>query len=79
MMQLRNLYRRATIIAAHKLFFLSSVNSSLYGRSAGSAPRRAKRPDRPAKEASMELKTRLNVLAAIMSFGFLAAIVLGMI
>jgi len=27
----------------------------------------------------MELKTRLNVLAAIMSFGFLAAIVFGVI
>jgi hypothetical protein len=27
----------------------------------------------------MELKTRLNVLAAIVSFGFLAAIVFGMV
>jgi hypothetical protein len=32
-----------------------------------------------AREATMELKTRLNVLAAIMSFGFVAAIVLGML
>jgi len=31
------------------------------------------------KEAPMELKMRLNVLAAIMSFGFLAAVVFGMI
>jgi hypothetical protein len=28
---------------------------------------------------SMELRMRLNVLAAIVSFGFLAAIVLGMV
>jgi hypothetical protein len=28
---------------------------------------------------TMELKMRLNVLAAIVSFGFLAAIVLGMV
>lgn len=32
-----------------------------------------------AKEASMELRMRLNVVAAIMSFAFLAAIVLGMV
>ena len=31
------------------------------------------------KEATMELRMRLNVLAAIMSFGFLAAVVFGMI
>jgi hypothetical protein len=31
------------------------------------------------REATMELKMRLNVLAAIMSFGFVAAIVLGML
>jgi hypothetical protein len=31
------------------------------------------------KEATMELRMRLNVLAAIMSFAFLAAIVFGMI
>jgi hypothetical protein len=44
---------------------------------------RRMRPDRPpeqsGKEVSMELKMRLNVLAAIMSFTFLAAVVLGMI
>lgn len=32
----------------------------------------------PAKEAKMELRMRLNVLAAIVSFAFLTAIVLGM-
>ena len=32
----------------------------------------------PAKEAVMELQTRLNVLAAIVSFAFLTAVVLGM-
>ena len=32
----------------------------------------------PAKEAVMELQTRLNVLAAIVSFVFLTAVVLGM-
>jgi hypothetical protein len=31
------------------------------------------------KEALMELRTRLNVLAAIISFAFLTAVVLGMI
>ncbi len=30
-------------------------------------------------EATMELRMRMNVLAAIMSFSFVAAIVLGMI
>lgn len=32
-----------------------------------------------AEGGTMELKMRLNVLAAIVSFGFLAAIVFGMI
>jgi hypothetical protein len=31
------------------------------------------------KEATMELSMRLNVLAALLSFGFIAAIVIGMI
>jgi hypothetical protein len=30
------------------------------------------------KEAAMELRTRLNVLAAIISFAFLTAVVFGM-
>ena len=34
---------------------------------------------RSGKEATMELRMRLNVLAAIMSFAFLAAIVFGMV
>jgi hypothetical protein len=47
---------------------------------AAAGPCRGAEPlDHPAKEAPMELKTRLNVLAAIMSFGFVAAIVFGMI
>lgn len=40
------------------------------------------RPARPSgkrQEATMEIKTRLNVLATMMSFVFLAAIVFGMI
>ena len=37
-----------------------------------------KRRLRPAKEAAMELRTRLNVLAAIVSFAFLTAVVFGM-
>jgi hypothetical protein len=32
----------------------------------------------PAEEAAMELRTRLNVLAAIISFAFLTAVVFGM-
>jgi len=32
----------------------------------------------PALEAAMELRTRLNVLAAIVSFAFLTAVVFGM-
>ena len=32
----------------------------------------------PVKEAAMELRTRLNVLAAIVSFAFLTAVVFGM-
>jgi hypothetical protein len=76
----RNSAEHANVIALQKLFFLSSSNSSLYGRRVDANPCRAdERPDRPAKEASMELKTRLNVLATIMSFGFLAAIVFGII
>src|SRR4030095_3546338 len=39
---------------------------------------RVKRRLRPAKEAAMELRTRLNVLAAIVSFAFLTAVVFGM-
>jgi hypothetical protein len=31
------------------------------------------------KEATMELSMRLNVLAALLSFGFIAAIVIGMV
>jgi hypothetical protein len=31
------------------------------------------------REATMELSMRLNVLAALMSFGFIAAIVVGMV
>ena len=31
------------------------------------------------KEATMELTMRLNVLAAVLSFGFIAAIVFGMV
>ena len=34
---------------------------------------------RTVEGGTMELKMRLNVLAAIVSFGFLAAIVLGMV
>jgi hypothetical protein len=34
--------------------------------------------EHPAKEALMELRTRLNVLAAIISFAFLTAVVFGM-
>jgi hypothetical protein len=30
-------------------------------------------------EATMDLTTRLNVLAALVSFGFIAAIVIGMV
>ena len=33
----------------------------------------------PGEGGTMELKMRLNVLAAIMSFAFLAAVVFGMI
>jgi hypothetical protein len=36
------------------------------------------RPAPPGEGVTMELRTRLNVLAAIMSFAFLAAIVFGM-
>jgi hypothetical protein len=32
----------------------------------------------PAEEATMELRMRLNVLAAVISFAFLTAIVFGM-
>jgi hypothetical protein len=32
----------------------------------------------PAKEATMELRMRLNVLAAIISFAFLTAVIFGM-
>ena len=39
------------------------------------------RVNRPAihGEATMEMKLRMNVLAALMSFGFVAAVVLGMV
>jgi hypothetical protein len=40
---------------------------------------RPREPARPAKEATMELRMRLNVLAAIISFAFLTAIVFGMV
>lgn len=36
-------------------------------------------PVRPAKEATMDMTLRLNVLMAFLSFGFIAAIVLGMV
>jgi len=36
-------------------------------------------PARPAKEATMDMTLRLNVLMALLSFGFIAAIVLGMV
>jgi hypothetical protein len=36
-------------------------------------------PVTPGEGGTMELKMRLNVLAAIMSFAFLAAVVFGMI
>jgi hypothetical protein len=41
-------------------------------------PRQKERRLGPAKEAAMELRTRLNVLAAIISFAFLTAVVFGM-
>jgi hypothetical protein len=78
-MHQRNSFEHANVIALQKLFFLSLSNSSLYGPWSARFPAADERPDRPAKEASMELKTRLNVLATIMSFGFLAAIVFGII
>jgi len=37
-----------------------------------------RRPVHPVKEVMMELRTRLNVLAAIVSFAFLTAVVFGM-
>jgi hypothetical protein len=42
------------------------------------AGRLASAPGCPAQEAAMELRTRLNVLAAIISFAFLTAVVFGM-
>jgi hypothetical protein len=63
-----------------KTFFLVFWLVVLIRSLDGATPCRAiERPDRPAKEPSMELKTRLNVLATIMSFGFLIAIVFGII
>jgi hypothetical protein len=41
--------------------------------------RREPADQRRHQEATMELRMRMNVLAAIMSFGFVAAIVLGVI
>jgi hypothetical protein len=79
MMHLGNSAQHANVIALQKLFFLSFNNLSLYRRRADANPRAAEPPDRPAMEAPMELRTRLNVLATIMSFGFLAAIVFGII
>jgi hypothetical protein len=79
-MHQRNGRRHVNVIAVQKLFFLSFGKPSLYGRSvARLAAAPVERPDGPAKEPSMELKTRLNVLATIMSFGFLVAIVFGVI
>jgi hypothetical protein len=40
---------------------------------------RAPPAPKSAKEATMSLSLRLNVLMAVLSFGFIAAIVLGMV
>ena len=37
------------------------------------------RPIRPGKEPTMEMSMRLNVLVMVFSFGFIGAIVLGML
>jgi hypothetical protein len=79
MVQLGTSPQHAIVIALQKLFFLCFGISSLYRRPTSANPRAPEPRDRPAKEASMELKTRLNVLATIMSFGFLVAIVFGII
>ncbi|MGD9830714.1 MAG: hypothetical protein AB7U66_18485, partial [Hyphomicrobiaceae bacterium] len=65
---------------AAQTFFLGRRHITFLFLSAGGViPSHQNRRLSPAKEASMELRMRMSVLAAIMSFGFLAAIVLGMI
>lgn len=70
-----------TIIASQKNISLElCVHPTLmFVHGCGSAASRTLNCRRLAKEASMELRMRLNVVAAIMSFAFLAAIVLGMV
>ena len=39
----------------------------------------AVRPQTPNEESKMELQTRIQILAIVMSFGFVAAVILGMV
>jgi hypothetical protein len=39
----------------------------------------AVRPQTPNEESKMELQTRIQILAIAMSFGFVAAVILGMV
>lgn len=67
------------IIAAHQRFYLGyragghlDLDHSIAGRPVNRAPGIRRRG------GLMELRTRLNVLAAIVSFAFLTAVVFGM-
>jgi hypothetical protein len=57
--------------AAHEPHSLRRVGAGALRTTASCHPMRIK------KEATMELTMRLNVLAALLSFGFIAAIVFG--
>jgi hypothetical protein len=69
-------------LAVQKLFLLASATGATYASFPGAVPYRVQieSPTKvTAKEATMELSMRLNVLAALLSFGFIAAIVFGMV
>jgi hypothetical protein len=67
------------INAPHNRFVLSLPKPSVDSATAWITAALPRRRSSGKQEATMELKTRLNMVAALVSFGFLAAIVFGMI
>ena len=67
------------IIAPHNTFYLAYMAiASIWSCQTGASPD-CSSAGPPAKEATMDMTLRLNVLLTLLSFGFIAAIVLGMV
>ena len=67
------------IAALHNTFYLADARSTFVVSAGSVQAGRDPKAGYPAKEATMDMTLRMNVLMAVLSFGLIAAIVLGMV